>query len=330
MRRREFISLLGGAAVLWPLAARAQQRERVRRIAVLIVPTEDDPQSKARVTVLQQGLDRLGWTVGRNLQIDYRFGISDDERARTAATELLQLGPDVVVANSPPAVRSVQALSPKTPIIFTAVSEPVELGFVASFAKPGGNITGFTNLEPSIGGKWLEVLKEMAPQLSHAAFMFNPPSAPTSSMFVHASEEAARKLAVQVAAVAVHTPAEIEAAINELGRKPGSGLMLLPDTFTSRHYKLVIEFATRNRLPGVYPFRYMAAAGGLTSYGPDIVDEFRRAVVYVDRILRGEKAGDLPVQQPTKFEFVINLKAAKALGLKVPLALQVAADDVIE
>jgi putative tryptophan/tyrosine transport system substrate-binding protein len=181
-----------------------------------------------------------------------------------------------------------------------------------------------------VGGKWLEVLKEMVPQLTHAAFMFNPPSAPTSSMFVHSAEEAARKFAVQVIAVAVHTPAQIEEAINRLGSEPGSGLMLLPDTFTSRHYKLVIELASRNRVPGVYPFRYMAAAGGLVSYGPDIVDQFRRAVVYVDRILRGEKASDLPVQQPTKFEFVINLKAAKALALDLPPTLLARADEVIE
>jgi putative ABC transport system substrate-binding protein len=330
VKRRDFIALLGGVAASLPVALRAQQGDRVRRIGVLIVLAKDDPQSRARVVALQQGLDQLGWQLGRNLQIEYRFGASDDERARTAASDLLRLGLDVVVANSPPAVRAVQLASPAIPIVFVAVSEPTAFGFVASLAHPGGNITGFTNLESSMSGKWLELLKEFDPQLTRAGFMFNPAATPTAPLFVSSAEEAARKLAVNVVTVPVHTSAEIEAAIARLGAEPNSGLIAPPDIFTTFHHKLIAELATRNRLPSIFPFRYFAAAGGLASYGPDVVDQFRRAAGYVDRILRGEKPGDLPVQQPTKFEFVINLNTAKALGLIVPLALQAAADEVIE
>jgi putative tryptophan/tyrosine transport system substrate-binding protein len=330
MRRREFVALVGGAAAGWPLTARAQESDRMRRIGVLIVPSQDDPQSRARVTALQQGLSELGWMVGRNLQIDYRFGISDDEPARAAAADLLRLGPDVVIANSPPAVRAVQAADNTIPIVFVAVSEPVALGLVASLARPGGNTTGFTNAEPSLGGKWLELLKEIAPQVIRAAFIFSPTGGPTGPMFIRSAEQATRKIAIEVVTVPVHTSDEIEAAMAKLGRQPGSGLIFPPDTFTTRHHKLIVELAADNRLPAIYAFRYFAVAGGLASYGPDVVDQFRRAGKYVDRILRGEKAGDLPVQQPTKFEFVVNLKTAKALGITVPSTLLAAADEVIE
>jgi putative ABC transport system substrate-binding protein len=330
MRRREFITLLGGATA-WPLTGHAQQGERARRIGVLMVPPENDPQSKARVTALEQGLGRLGWQVGRNLQIDYYFAISDDEPAQVATADLLRLGrPDVVIANSPPAVRAVQAADRTIPIVFVAVSEPVALGFVASLARPGGNITGFSNSEPSLGGKWLELLKEIDPHLKRAAFMFSPTGGPAGPLFVRSAEEAAQRTALKLATIPVHTRAEIEAAMMEWGRQPGSGLIVPPDTFTARHHKLIVELAAGNHLSAIYVFRYFATEGGLASYGPDVVDQFRRAVGYVDRILRGEKAGDLPVQQPTKFEFVINLKTAKALGLTVPLTLQAAADEVIE
>jgi putative tryptophan/tyrosine transport system substrate-binding protein len=328
MRRRNFVSLVGGVAA-WPLTARAQQGERVRRIGVLIVPSENDPQSRARVGALQRGLGELGWIVGRNLQIDYRFGISDDHLARTAAADLLRLGADVVIANSPPAVRAVQAAGRTIPIVFVAVSEPVALGLVASLARPGGSTTGFSNIEPSLGGKWLELLKEMAPQLTRAVFMFSPTGG-QGPLIVRATEQAARRIAVELLTTQVHTPAEIEAAVANLGRQPGSGLIVPPDTLTTRDHKRIVELAASNRLPSIYAFRYFAVAGGLASYGPDVVDQFRRAAVYVDRILRDEKAGDLPVQQPTKFEFVINLKTAKALGLTIPLTLQAAADELIE
>jgi putative ABC transport system substrate-binding protein len=327
--RREFVVTLGGAAVAWPLAAPAQQNDRMRRVGVLIALSEDDPQSRARVTALQQGLGELGLIVGRNLQIDYRFGISDDEVARATTVDLLRLGPEVVIANSPPAVRAVQAADRTIPIVFVSVSEPVALGLVASLAHPSGNTTGFTNLEPSLGGKWLELLKEIAPKLARAAFMFSPKGG-IGPLFVRSGQEAARRVGVEVVAVPVHTPAEIEAAMANLRRQPSSGLIVPPDTLTAQHHRLIVQLAAGNRLPAIYAFRYVAIAGGLASYGPDVVDQFRRAGVYVDRILRGEKAGDLPVQQPTKFEFVINLKTAKALGINVPPTLLARADEVIE
>jgi putative tryptophan/tyrosine transport system substrate-binding protein len=330
MQRRKFISLIGGVAATWPLTARAQQSDRMRRIGVLIVPSEGDPQSRARGRALEQGLGDLGWIVARNLQIDYRFGISDDELARAAAADLLRLGPDVVIANSPPAVRAVRAANSTIPVVFVAVSEPIALGLISNLARPGGNTTGFTNLEPSLGGKWLELLKELAPQLTRAAFLFSPTGAPVGPLFFRSGEEAARRIGVAVVSVQVHTPEEIEAAMAKLGRQPGSGLIVPPDTLTTRHHKLIVEQAAGNRLPALYAFRYFAVAGGLASYGPDVVDQFRRAGAYVNRILRGEKAGDLPVQQPTKFEFVINLKTAKALALTVPEGLLNAADEVIE
>ena len=235
-----------------------------------------------------------------------------------------------MIANSPPAARAVRAANSTMPIVFVAVSEPIALGLISSLARPGGNTTGFTNLEPSLGGKWLELLKELAPQLTRAAFLFSPTGGPVGPLFFRSGEEAARRIGVAVATVQVNTPEEIESAMAKLGRQPGSGLIVPPDTLTTRHYKLIVERAAGNRLPALYAFRYFAVAGGLASYGPDVVDQFRRAGAYIDRILRGEKAGDLPVQQPTKFEFVINLKTAKALALTVPEGLLHAADEVIE
>jgi putative ABC transport system substrate-binding protein len=329
MRRREFITLIGGAAV-WPFAVGAQQPEPVRRIGVLGVTLENDPQSSRRAIAFQEGLEKLGWTVGRNLQIDYRWDASDNERARAAAEQLISLGPEVVVANSPPAVRGTRQVSRTLPIVFVAVSEPLALGLVASLAKPGGNITGFTNLEPSVAGKWLELLKEIAPGVKRAAFMFNLEASPLAPLFFRSAGTAASKFGVEPIVINVREVAEIEAAMTKLGREPGAGLILPPDTFTAANHKLIVELALRNRLPAIAPFQYFAAAGGLISYGPDVVDQFRRAASYVDRILRGEKAGDLPVQQPTKFELAINLKTAKALGLSVPPSLLARADEVIE
>jgi putative tryptophan/tyrosine transport system substrate-binding protein len=328
--RREFMACLGGAAAAWPLAARAQQPERMRRIGAMILYSENDPQSRRVVTAFEQGMEKLGWTVGRNLQIDYRFGISEPASAQRATTELLNLAPDLMLAQSPSALRAAQQATHTIPIVFTAVSEPVALGFVASLAHPGGNTSGFTNLEPSVGGKWLELLKEIAPNVTHVAVMANPAVTPAFSLFYRSIEAAAARFAVETTMAPVGEAAEIEAVMTRLGREPGSGLILPPDTFVAFHYKLIAELAARNRLPAIYPFGYYAAAGGLITYGPDIPDEFRRAAAYVDRIFRGERPGDLSVQQPIKFELVINLKTAKALGLHVPQTLLALADEVIE
>ena len=329
--RRQFISALGGAALTWPFAARAQQPpERVRRIGALILYSENDPQSRRCGTAFEQGMDKLGWTVSRNLQIDYRFGISDLASGQLAATELLSLAPDLMLAHGVSAVRAAQQATHTTPIIFTGASEPVSLGFVASLANPGGNTTGFTNLEPSVGGKWLELLKEIAPNVTHVAVLFNPATNPAFPLFYRSIETAAPKFAVETIMTPVGEAADIEAVMTRLGREPGSGLIVPPDTFLSNHNKLIVELAAHNRLPAIYPFKLYAPAGGLVAYGPDVPDEFRRAAAYVDRIFRGERPGDLPVQQPIKFELVINIKTAKTLGLTVPQTLLATADEVID
>ncbi|SHK95924.1 putative ABC transport system substrate-binding protein [Bradyrhizobium lablabi] len=327
MKRREFITLLGGAAVMWPPDVRAQQPDQKRRVGVLVILSETDPQTLVRTTAFQQGLEKLGWKVGRNVQIDYRFGVREDERARAAATDLLRLTPDVMVVSSGAALRAVQQATRTTPIVFVGVSEPAG---VANLAHPGGNTTGFTTFEPSMGAKWLELLKEIAPHVTRVAIMFNPGATPVAPLFVPSAQEAAPRFGMETVTTPVHASGEIEAVMARLGGEPGSGLIIPPDSFLPFHYKLIVEQAARYRLPAIYAFRFYADAGGLVSYGPDIVDEFRQAAAYVDRILRGEKAIDLPVQQPTKFEFVINLKTAKALGLEVPPILLARADEVIE
>jgi putative tryptophan/tyrosine transport system substrate-binding protein len=330
MRRRGFITIIGGAAVAWPLAARAQQSERMRRVGVLIVFPENDPSSQRRVTAFQQELAKLGWTVGRNLQIDYRWAISDDERAKAATAELLALAPDLILANATTAVAAAQQATGTVPIVFAGVSEPVAQGFVASLTDPGGNITGFTNLEPSVSAKWLELLKEIAPGVTRVGIMFKPALSHAIPLFQDLLRRAAPKFTVELIESPVHDSSDIEAVLTALGREPGGGLILLPDTFLASNLKLILEMTARHRVPAIYPFRYFVSAGGLVSYGPDVDDQFRQAAAYVDRILRGEKPGNLPVQQPTKFEMVINMKTAKALGLTVPDKLLVAADEVIE
>jgi putative ABC transport system substrate-binding protein len=334
MRRREFITFVGGAATAstasWPRPLNAQQPDRMRRIGVFIVLSENDPQSQTRVTAFQQGLEKLGWTVGRNVQIDFRFDVADDERARAATVDVLRLAPDVMVTNSGAALRAVQQATNTMPIVFVAVTEPIAQGFVASLAHPGGNTTGFGNFEPSVGAKWLELLREIAPRVTRVAFMFNPEASPVAPVFVPSAEAAAPKFGMEMIIAPVHGPAEIEAVMTSVGREPGGGLIVPPDTFMALHYKRIVDLAARYQLPAIYAFRFYATAGGLVSYGPDIVDEFRRAASYVDRIFRGEKAGDLPVQQPTKFELVINLKTARALGLDISPMLLARADEVIE
>jgi ABC-type uncharacterized transport system substrate-binding protein len=329
MRRRGFITLLGGAAS-WPLAGHAQQTERVRWVGVVIQLAESDPEGQARVAAFRDELQKLGWRVGDNLRIDYRWSSSNDELARSAATELLGSAPDVVLANSTVNLRALQRATSTVPIVFTTVIEPVAQGFVASLAHPGGNITGFSYLEASVGGKWLDLLKEIAPHVTRVAFMFNPERGPFNVGVSGFAQQAAEKLAVQYIVASVHDLAEVEAITTSLASEPGGGLIVGPDAFTVTHSKQIIDLAAHCGLPAIYAERNFAAEGGLVSYGADYVDHFRQAATYVDKILRGAKPADLPVQQPSKFSFVINLKTAKALGLEVPPTMLDLADDVIE
>jgi putative ABC transport system substrate-binding protein len=330
MKRREFISLLGGAAAAWPLAARAQQSDRVRRIGVLMNTSDSDPESQVRIAAFQQGMEKLGWTIGRNIQIDYRWGIGDVERTRAAAAELLRLAPDVILSNATTATAVLQQATRTIPIVFVVVSEPVALGFVESLARPGGNMTGFAYLEPSLGAKWLELLKEIAPRITRVAIIYNPKTAPNAALFSRSAEMAAKRFAIDPITISLDEASGIEPIMTSVGREPGHGLIFPPDTFSTVHRKLIVELAARHQLPAIYFQRPFTSEGGLVSYGADIPDLFRRAASYLDRILRGEKPADLPVQQPTKFELVINLKTAKALGLDVPPMLLALADEVIE
>jgi putative ABC transport system substrate-binding protein len=329
VKRREFIILLGGAAAAWPLAARAQQSERVRRIG-LLMGTADDREGQARVTALKQGLQELGWTDGRNIQIETRFGGADAGRIRAHAAELVALAPDVIVGHTTAVIRALRQATSSIPIVVAAVNDPVEQGFVSSLAHPGGNITGFSFIDFQMVGKWLEMLKEAAPGVSRAVLMFNPDTAPYYYLYLHSFEAEPRSIAVEVTAAPVRNTAEIEEAIAKLGREPGGGLIVAPDAFTIVHQHLFIRLAQQHRVPAVYFLRTSVAQGALMSYGPDVYDNFRRSASYVDRILKGAKPADLPIQQPTKFELAINLKTAMALGLQIPDKLLALADEVIE
>jgi putative ABC transport system substrate-binding protein len=327
--RRKFISALGGATFAWPLAARAQQPAPLRRLGVLMPEAETDAQSQTRRRALEQGLTVLGWTIGKNLQIEYRWAAGDPEQTKLAAAELMKLTPDVLLGAATPPVRALQQATTTIPIIFVGVTEPVAQGFIPSLAHPGGNLTGFTNIEATFGGKWLELLKEVAPPVTRALVMYNP-EATAAVGFLNSLNAAAQKLSVALNTALVHQIADVETAAAILALEPGGGLIVLPDPFTLTHQKPVVEAAARHQLPAIYAFRSFAIDGGLVSYGVDIPDLFRLAAGYVDRILKGEKPADLPVQQPTKFELVINLKTAKALGLDVPPSLLIRADEVIE
>ena len=328
MRRRDFLGILGGAVAARPLAAHAQRGERVRRIAALILYSQSDPQSQRCVTAFEEGMKEFGWTVGRNLQIEYHFGISSPVTQKVAST-LLGPTPDLVLAHGTSAVQAAQQTTHTIPIIFTGVSEPVSLGLVTSLASPGGNMTGFSNLEPSVGGKWFELLKEIAPTVNRVAVLFNP-ATPRASLFYKSIEAAVQGHLVGTAMAPVRNVTEIEAVLTQLGAEPGTGMIVLPDPFLSSHNKQIVTLAAVNRLPATYPFGFYVVAGGLVSYGPDIPDQFRRAASYVDRILKGEKPGVLPVQQPIKYNLAVNLEAAKALGLALPPTLLARADEVIE
>jgi putative ABC transport system substrate-binding protein len=330
MERREFIALLGGGALAWPLAARAQQPDRIRRVGVLMGLAENDAGTQRRLMAFQRRLQELGWIEGRNVQIDYRWSAGKIDQARSAAKELAGLQADVIVGHTIlPALALAQATS-IIPIVFTAVGEPIFYGLVASLTRPGGNITGFTNFAPTLGAKLLELLKTMAPRITRVAVMFNPDVEPASVAFASSAEAAATTFAVEHIFAPIYEAAEIEVAMTMLGREPGGGLILPPNDFTSVHQQLIIALAARYRLPTIYGARQFTAAGGLMSYGIDPVEQFKSVASYVDRILRGEKPAELPVQAPTKFELAVNLKTAKALGLDAPPALLARADEVIE
>jgi len=329
MRRREFIAGLGTAA--WPLAARAQQADRVRRIGVLMPGDENDPVLKTYVSAFTQALAGLGWTDGRNVRIDLRWAGAEINRIRAVAQELVGLQPDIILANSATATVALQRETRTIPIVFSNVSDPVASGMVPRLDRPSGNTTGFATNEPSLGGKWLELLSEIAPGLKRAAIMFNPDTGSVAaSLYVPSFETAARSLKVVPIIVPVHSDVEIETAIIALGREPRGGLVVMPDIFMFVHRVPVILAAARNNVPTFYHLSAFARDGGLLSYGVDRVDLYRRAATYVDRILRGAKPGDLPVQFPTKFEMAVNLKTAKALGLAVPPSILLRATEVIE
>lgn len=326
--RREFIALVGGAAA-WPPAAYAQQR--VRTIGALLGLASNDPEIQARIRAFERGLEALGWIIGRNLRIEYRFAESDVGRMRTLGKELVDLHPDVILAHSTAVTAALLQSTRTVPIVFVVVSDPIGSGFVASMARPGGNATGFTNHGSTIAGKFLDLLKRIAPDVSRVALMFNPKSATfAESFYLRPFLAAASSFAIEPVAALVHDTAEIERTMAALGREPGGGLIVVTDNFTTVNRKLIIALAAQHRVPAIYPYRYFCTDGGLMAYGVDLMDLFRRAASYVDRVLKGAKPADLPVQSPTKFEFVINLKTANTLGLTVPQILRTAVDVVIE
>jgi ABC-type uncharacterized transport system substrate-binding protein len=329
LKRREFISLLGGAAAAWPLAARAQQGERMRRIGVLMNFAADDPEAQSRNAGFLQGLSELGWTVGRNLRIDYRWGAGDPDRYRQYAAELLALAPDVILANSSAALASLLQATRTVPIVFTTVADPVGAGYVDSLARPGGNATGFIVFEYSIAAKWLELLKEIAPHVTRAMVFRQSAIAAGPGQF-GVIQAAAPSLGVDLRVADVRDAREIERAVTTFAQGSNGGLIVTGSPGALSHRTLIVALAARHRLPAVYSARVFAVDGGLISYGPDSVDPLRRAASYVDRVLKGEKPADLPVQAPTKYELAINLKTAKALGLTVPDTLLARADEVIE
>ncbi len=330
MRRREFITLFGVAALAGPRAARAQQADRVRRVGVLMSRAAGDPEEQARFAAFLQGLQKLGWTDGRNVRIDYRWAAADADRSRTYAAELVALAPDVIVASGSTGVAGLLQTTRTVPIVFVNVIDPVGAGYVARLARPGGNATGFTAFEYSLSGKWLELLKEIAPNLTRIAILRDPALAAGIGQFAAIQAMAPSSLGVELSPIDVRDGGEIERDVATFARELNGGLIVTGSSSAAGHRELIVMLAARHRLPAVYPFRYFVTSGGLISYGPDPIDVFRRAAGYVDRILKGEKAADLPVQAPTTYELAINLKTAKALGLTLPPSLLARADEVIE
>jgi putative tryptophan/tyrosine transport system substrate-binding protein len=331
IRRREFISTLGGVAAAWPLTSHAQQPNRVRRIGVLMSYAESDSDAQAWYGAFREELQKLGWMEGHNTQIDTRWAIPDDaESMRRFAKELVALQPDLLLSSTTPTTSALLQQTRTVPIVFAIVADPIGSGFVANFARPGSNVTGFIFTEPTMAGKWLELLKEIAPRITRVAMLFNPTSATYADYWLKPFKAAAPSFAVEAIAAPVRDRSELETVIAAQARAPNGSLIAMPDSFTDTHRVEITSLAVRYRLPAVYPFRFFAEVGGLLSYGVDRTDNFRRAATYVDRILKGEKPAELPVQAPIKFELVINLKTARAIGLDVPLRLQQLADEIIE
>ena len=328
MKRREFIGLLGGA-LAWPLAARAQQRQRMRRVGVFTPGTADDPEHKTRDAAFLQGLGELGWIVGRNLRIDYRWGAGDYERFRAMAAELIELNPDVILAQGSSTVTALQKTSGTVPIVFANVTDPVGSSLVATMARPGGNATGFVTTEFGFSAKWLELLKELAPRVTRVAVLRSSAVASQIALF-GGIQSVAPALGVELRPIDTRDAGEIERAVAAFAGEPNGGLIAASGSGVLLHRELIVALAARYRLPAVYAYRSHVVSGGLASYGPDSIDQFRRAAQYVDRILKGERPADLPVQAPTKYELVVNLKTAKAIGLDVPASVLARADEVIE
>jgi putative ABC transport system substrate-binding protein len=331
VKRREFIALLGGTAAAWPLVARGQQAERMQRIGVLIGYAESDRQGQAYVAAFRDGLQKLGWTEGRNIRIDTRWVTPGDaELRRRSAKELVALQPDLLLSHGTPNTATFLQQTRTIPIVFAAVSDPLGQGFVASFSKPGGNVTGFMNMEPTMAGKWMELLREIAPRVARVGLLFNPATAPYAESWLNPLKAAGASLGVQGVAAPVSGTSELETVVAAQASEPNGALIVMPDTFTTAHRAQIAALAARHHLPAAYPFRFFTEHGGLLSYGTDLVHDFRRTATYADRILKGAKPIELPVQAPVKFELVINLKTAKALGLEVPATLLARADEVIE
>ncbi len=330
MRRRDFIAFVGSTAAAWPLAAHGEQGERVRRLGVLMYTAESDDEGQSGFTAFQEELGKVGWTEGRNIKIDARWAAADIESMKRFAKELVELQPDLILTSSTPATGVMLQHTRTIPIIFVLVADPVGNGYVASLPRPGGNVTGFAPIVASLGGKWVELLKEIAPRLARIALLFNPPTATFIEGFLNPFKTAAASLGMEAIIAPVHDMPEVESLVATQARPPNSGLVVIPDAFTISLRTEITSLAARYRVPAVYWSRSFAELGGLISYGPYIVDEFRRAASYAGRILKGEKPADLPVQAPTKYELVINLKTAKALALDVPPPLLAIADDVIE
>jgi putative ABC transport system substrate-binding protein len=330
LRRRQFITVLAGAAVAWPIVAGAQQPERMRRIDVLMAYAESDPEGQALVAAFREGLQKLGWTESRNVRIETRWATADLELMQRFATEIVALQPDLILTQNTPTTAAMLQQTRSIPIIFATGSDPVGSGFVASFARPGGNVTGFIDMEASLASKWLGLLKEIAPRVARVAFLFNPATAPFAEYYLNPFKAAAPSLAVEAIAAPVHDTSSLESVIAAQASEPSGGLIVMPETFLNVHRAEVTSLAARYRLPTVYPWRFYTKLGGLLSYGIDLPDNYGRAAIYADRILKGVKPSELPVQAPVKLLLVINLKTAKELQLEVPLSLLIRADELVE
>jgi putative ABC transport system substrate-binding protein len=330
MRRRQFIAGVVGAVAISPWMVRAQQGDRVRRIGVLMSVTPDDPSGDGEIAAFRQGLEELGWIDGRNINIQLRWTGADLDRARAFAKELVDLKPDVLIARSTPTTLALRRETDAIPIVFVNISEPVESGLAQTLARPGGNVTGFTNFESSIGGKWLQLLKQIDARITRAGIIYNPQTAPFAGLFLNSVQSAAPSLSIRSADLPVQTPSDIETTLATFGREGGGSLVLIPDSFTIEHRSLIIPLAARYRLPAVYSYPSATHSGGLMAYAVDTRDSMRRAAGYVDRILRGAKPAELPIQQPGQFSLSVNLQTAKALGIEIPATLIATADEVIE